>query len=160
MKIETYMDFTVRAFNYLDGETENLTEEQLDWKSCEEANTIRNILGHLFDEWYGDLPKITSGVEVLEDDDSQALRERASFYGFNGVEGKSLNQIKSDLISGKNFFFSELGKISDEDLSREVEWFKGKMSIGNYLIIFIAEIFHHEGQIAAILGVKNRIKGL
>ena len=57
MEINTVKEFTKRAFKYLDGETKSLTEDQLDWKSCPEANTIRNILGHLFDEWYGDIPK-------------------------------------------------------------------------------------------------------
>ncbi len=32
--------------------------------------------------------------------------------------------------------------------------------MSNYLLIFIAEILHHEGQIAAIRAVERRIKGL
>ncbi len=40
------MEFTREAFRHLDNATKELTEEQLDWKSCPKANTIRNILDH------------------------------------------------------------------------------------------------------------------
>ena len=56
-KIGTIKEFTMVGFNRLNSATKNLTEEQLDWKSCSEANTISNILGHLIGEWYGFVPK-------------------------------------------------------------------------------------------------------
>ena len=53
-----------------------------------------------------------------------------------------------------------LDGISDEALAKEMEWFMGKQSTANYLMLGVSEILHHEGQIAAILGVEKRIKGL
>jgi hypothetical protein len=153
------MEFTQEAFNYLDNITKDLTEELLDWKSCPEANTVRNILGHLLLEWYVVLPKILSGETVLPDEEESVLRERLLVRGFVGVEEKSLEEIKIDLTEGKKYVFSELGKIPDEDLAKELEWYRGKQTVSHYLMnIFVKEILHHEGQIAAILGVKKRIK--
>ncbi len=159
-KIDTFTDFMKEALRYLDMATEALTEEQLDWKSCPEANTIRSILGHLLVEWHGDLPKLLSGDEVLSDEDVSVLKERALAHGYTGVEGKSVEEIRVDLTEGKKYLLAELDRLEDEDLTKEVEWFKGKQSIGKYLMIFIAEIFHHEGQITAILGVEKRIMAL
>jgi uncharacterized damage-inducible protein DinB len=88
------------------------------------------------------------------------LRKRALARGYTGVEGKSVEEIRVDLTEGKKYLLAELDKLKDEDLTREVEWFKGKQSLGKYLMIFIAEIFHHEGQITAILGLEKRIKDL
>ena len=37
-------------------------------------------------------------------------------------------------------------------------WFRGKQSREFYLLLFISEILHHEGQIAAILGIGKRMQ--
>jgi len=55
---------------------------------------------------------------------------------------------------------AELDKVKDEDLAKEMDWFMGKLPVGNYLMIGVSEILHHEGQIAAIRGVEKRVKGL
>jgi uncharacterized damage-inducible protein DinB len=136
------------SLNRLDNTTKNLSKEQLDWKSCSEANTVRNILGHLVGEWYGFIPKIVAGSKDAE------------VEGYAGTEGKSLEQIKADYEAGKANLMKTLDGISDEDLAKEMEWFMGKQSTANYLMLGVSEILHHEGQIAAILGVEKRIKGL
>jgi uncharacterized damage-inducible protein DinB len=147
-KIGTIKEFTMHGFNRLNNATKNLTEEQLDWKSCTEANTIRNLLGHLIGEWYGFVPKILSGNKDLE------------VEGYVGTEGKSLEEIKKDLSEGQKHLLAELAKVKDEDLAKEMDWFMGKQPVGSYLMLGVSEIIHHEGQIAAILGVDKRIKGL
>ena len=48
--IKTLKAFTELGFDRLDRATKDLTEEQLDWQSCVEANTIRWILTHLSSE--------------------------------------------------------------------------------------------------------------
>jgi uncharacterized damage-inducible protein DinB len=140
-KIGTIKEFTMVGFNRLNNATKDLTEEQLDWKSCSEANTIRNILGHLIGEWYGFVPNLE--VE-----------------GYAGTEGKSLDEIKADLSEGQKHLLAELAKIKDEDLAKEMDWFMGKQTVGSYLMLGVSEITHHEGQIAAILGVEKRIAGV
>jgi len=147
-KVDNIKHFAGMSLNRLDNTTKNLSEEQLDWKSCSEANTVRNILGHLVGEWYGFIPKIAAGSKDAE------------VEGYAGTEGKSLEQIKADYEAGKANLMKTLDGISDEDLAKEMEWFMGKQSTANYLMLGVSEILHHEGQIAAILGVEKRIKGL
>jgi uncharacterized damage-inducible protein DinB len=147
-KVDNIKHFARMSLNRLDNTTKNLSKEQLDWKSCSEANTVRNILGHLVGEWYGFIPKIVAGSKDAE------------VEGYAGTEGKSLEQIKADYEAGKANLMKTLDGISDEDLAKEMEWFMGKQSTANYLMLGVSEILHHEGQIAAILGVEKRIKGL
>ena len=145
-KMGTIKEFTQVGFNRINNATKDLTEEQLDWKSCSEANTIRNILGHLIGEWYGFIPKILAGDKDLE------------VKGYSGAEGKSLEEIMGDLAEGQKHLLAELGKVKEEDLAKEMDWFRGKQPVGSYLMLGVSEILHHEGQIAAIRGVENRIK--
>lgn len=147
-KVDGMKHFATMSLNRLDGATKNITEEQLDWKSCSEANTIRNILGHLIGEWYGFVPKIAAGSKDAE------------VEGYAGTEGKSLEEIKADLEAGKANLMKTLDGISDEDLAKEMDWFMGKQPKANYLMMGISEILHHEGQISAVLGVEKRIKGV
>jgi uncharacterized damage-inducible protein DinB len=146
-KMGTIKKFTQVGFNRLNNATKDMTEEQLDWKSCSEANTIRNVVGHLIGEWYGFIPKILAGNKDLE------------VEGYAGAEGKSLEQIMGELAEGQKHLLAELEKVKDEDLAKEMDWFMGKQSVGSYLMLGVSEIIHHEGQIAAIRGVENRIKG-
>ena len=147
-KMGTIKEFTMVGFNRLNNATKNLTEEQLDWMSCSEANTIRNVLGHLIGEWYGFVPKILAGNKDLE------------VEGYIGTEGKSLEEIKKDLSEGQKHLVAQLATVKEEDLAKEMEWFMGKQPTGSYLMLAVSEIIHHEGQIAAVLGVEKRIKGL
>ena len=147
-KVDGIKHFASMSLNRLDNATKNVTEEQLDWKSCSEANTIRNILGHLIGEWYGFIPKIVAGSKDAE------------VEGYAGTEGKSWDEIKVDYEAGKANLMKILDGISDEDLAKEMEWFMGKQSTAHYLMLGVSEILHHEGQIAAVLGVEKRIKGV
>jgi len=146
-KMKSIKEFTQVGFNRLNNATKDLSEEQLDWKRCSEANTIRNVLGHLIGEWYGFVPKILAGDKDLE------------VKGYSGAEGKSLEEIMSDLAEGQKHLMAQLDKVKDEDLTKEMDWFMGKQSVGSYLMLGISEILRHEGQIAAIRGVENLIKG-
>ena len=145
-KIGTIKEFTMVGFNRLNNATKNLTEDQLDWKSCSEANTIRNVLGHLIGEWYSFVPKILAADKDLET------------KGYAGTEGKSLDEIKADLAEGQKHLVAELSKVSEEDLAKEMDWFMGKQTVGRYLMLGVSEIIHHEGQIAAILGIEKRVQ--
>jgi uncharacterized damage-inducible protein DinB len=147
-KVDGMKHFATMSLNRLDNATKNITEEQLDWKSCSEANTIRNILGHLIGGWYGFIPKIAAGSKDAE------------VEGYAGTEGKSVAEIKADIETGKAQLMKVLDGISDEDLAKEMEWFLGKQPKANYLMMGISEILHHEGQISAVLGVEKRIEGV
>ncbi len=147
-KVDGIKQFAGLSLNRLDNATKNITEEQLDWMSCSEANTIRSIMGHLIGEWYGFVPKIAAGDKDAE------------VPGYAGADGKSLDEIKADYEAGKAELMKILDGIKEEDLGKEMDWFMGKQPMGQYLMLGVSEILHHEGQIAAILGVEKRIKGV
>ena len=151
-KINTIKEFAGLGFMRLDRALDGLTEEQLDWMSCSEANTIRNILTHLISEWYGFIPKIIAG-----DKDAQV---KGVPEGYVGSTDLSLEDLMKDYKEGKEYLLKKLGKVKDEDLGKEMDWFMGKQTIGSYLMLGVSEIIHHEGQIAAIRGVEKRLKGL
>lgn len=150
--IDAIKEFAELGFTRLDGSLKDLTEEQLDWTSCSHANTIRNILTHLISEWYGFVPKIIAG-----DKDAKV---KGVAEGYVGNKELTLAKIMKDLKEGKDHLRAELGKVKQEDLAKEMDWFMGKKPRGFYLMLGVSEIIHHEGQIAAIRGVEKRIKGL
>ncbi|MBD3207569.1 hypothetical protein GF319_14655 [Candidatus Bathyarchaeota archaeon] len=148
--VETIKEFANLGFMRLERATSDLTEEQLDWQSCREANTIRWILTHLNSEFFGFIPKIVSGNKDLESE----LPE-----DYVGNMEYSLEKIMGDLEKGKIKLMGMLDDLDNEDLDEEMEWFFGKRTKGFYLMLAVSEIVHHEGQIAAILGVEKRMKG-
>ena len=146
-KIDTIKEFAELGFTRLDGALKDLPEEQLDWKSCTEANTIRNIMTHLIGEWYGFIPKI-----IKADKDAEVK-------GYEAKPDMSLEELMKDYQKGKEHLRAKLGKVKDADLAKEMDWFMGKKPMGFYLMLGVSEIIHHEGQIAAIRGVNKRLQG-
>ncbi|UCH56598.1 MAG: DinB family protein [Candidatus Bathyarchaeota archaeon] len=142
--------FAQIGFLRLDRATKDLTEDQLDWKSCAEANTIRRILTHLSQEIHVYMPGLLKGnlkykPEGWPDD-------------YVGNPAYSLEKIKSDLEKGKEKLLTTLAETSDEFLAEEMELFMGIKSRKFYVTFLVSEILHHEGQIAAILGLNKRMK--
>ena len=151
VKAKTMKAFAEVGFNRLERATKDLKEEQLDWKSCPEANTIRWIMTHINSELHTFIPKI------LKVDKDYVPEGWPSDYV--GNTSYSLDKIMKDYNEGKAKVLENLGKVTDETLAKEMDWFYGKAPIENYLMLAISEILHHEGQIAAILGVEKRMKG-
>lgn len=149
--IETMKAFANLGFMRLERATKDLTEEQLDWQSCAEANTIRWILTHLNSELFSFIPKILKG------DPSYTPEGWPEDYVGNA--GYSLEKILGDLEKGKGKLIKKFEKLTPELLAEELDWFYGKQPKQNYLMLAISEILHHEGQISAILGVEKRMKG-
>ena len=150
-KIETLKAFADMGFFRLERALKDLKEEQLDWKSCSEANTIRWILTHLSSELHVFVPKILTGNTeyVLEGWPEDYI----------GNTSYSLEKILGDIEEGKAKLMKSFDEIAADSLADEIDWFFGKKPKELYLILAISEILHHEGQIAAILGVEQRIKG-
>lgn len=150
-KIETIKAFTALGFDRLERAIKDLKEEQLDWLSCSEANTIRWILTHISNELHVFVPKILKG-------DKDYVPEGWP-ENYTGNPGYSLEKILGDLKEGKDKLFESLDELTPEDLAEEIDWFYGKRPKEAYLMLAVSEIIHHEGQIAAILGIEKRMKG-
>lgn len=151
-KIGSIKAFAQMGFDRLERATKDLKEEQLDWKSCSEANTIRWILTHLSQELHVSIPRVISG------DKGYMPKDWPSDYV--GNMGFSLKRIMEDLESGKADLMKRLSELTAESLSEEIDYFMGKRSREYYVTLMVSEILHHEGQVAAILGVEKRMKGL
>jgi uncharacterized damage-inducible protein DinB len=143
--------FANLGFDRLERATKDLKPEQLDWKSCPQANTIRWILTHLSSELHVFIPKIVSG--------DKNYTPKGWPEDYVGNTSYSLEKIKADLEKGKKNLMRTLNKLKDKDLAEPLDWFYGVQPKENYLMLAISEIIHHEGQIAAILGVEKRMKG-
>ena len=150
-KIETMKAFTQLGLGLLDRRTAELKEAQLDWKPCAEANTIRWILTHLSYEMHVFFPKVVKGNKDYKPEDWPD--------DYVGNARYSLEKIKRDLETGKAKLMKMLDKLTPEDLAQEMDWFSGVKPKEAYLMLGISEIFRHEGQIAAILGVEKRMQG-
>jgi len=150
-KVETIRAFASLGFDRLDRATKDLKPEQLDWKYCPEANTIRWILTHLSSELHVFVPKILRG-------DKDYVPEGWP-EDYTGNKNYSLEKIMGDIKDGRAKLMESLDGLTDEALSEEMDWFYGKQPKEKYLMLAISEILHHEGQIAAILGVEKRMKG-
>jgi hypothetical protein len=59
-----------------------------------------------------------------------------------GNKELSLEKILKDLKKGKDHLRSELAKVKDKDLAKEMEWFMGEKTRGFYLMLGVSEIIH------------------
>jgi uncharacterized damage-inducible protein DinB len=151
-KIETIKAFAQVGFYRLERATKDLKEEQLDWKSCPQANTIRWLLTHLSSELHSFVPKILKG--------DKGYKPEGWPDDYVGNKAYTLKKINADLDEGKKKLMKSLDKLTEEELAVEMDWFYGKRPKEAYLMLAISEIHHHEGQIAAILGLESRMKGV
>ena len=149
-KIDAIKAFTEMGLFRLRGVVKDLKEEQLDWKYCPQANTIRWILTHLASEFHVFIPKILTG--------DKEYKPEGWPDDYVGNQSYSLEKILEDIEEGEKALMNKLDGL-EEVLSEEIDWFMGKRTKEYYLMLAISEIHHHEGQIAAILGVESRIKG-
>ena len=149
-KIETIKAFAQVGFDRLERATKDLKEEQLDWMSCPQANTIRWLLTHLSSELHSFVPKILKG--------DKGYKPEGWPDDYVGNSAYTLKKINVDLDEGKKKLMKSLDKLTEEELAVEMDWFYGKKPKEAYLMLAISEIHHHEGQIAAILGLESRMK--
>jgi uncharacterized damage-inducible protein DinB len=149
VRTDAIKEFADVGFKWLGNATKGLKQEQLDWKSSEHANTIRWILTHLSEELNVELPKLMGG---------EVPGEWPADY--TGNTSYKLDKILGDIEAGKKKLYAGLEKLTDGQLLEEVEAWGMKKPRGWFVDVMVAELIHHEGQIAAILGVEKRAKGI
>jgi len=149
VKTDMIKDFAEIGFDRLANVTKDLKPEQLDWKSCTEANTVRWILTHTSEELNVYLPGFLS---------EEKPKDWPKDYV--GNPKYKLEKIMADIQRGHRKLNAGLNKLTNEKLDEEVSAWEGKKPRQYYIMVMVSEILHHEGQVAAILGVEKRIKGL
>lgn len=135
------------AFDRMDRGMEGLTGEELDWKSCEEANTIRWMLTHLAYEWNIFLPRFLGR-------DVEAWPE-----SYVGDPSLTLERIQRDLDKGRAIFDEGLKFLTPEALGEEIQFFSRRTTREYALIQVLAEVIHHGGQLAHARGCMERQRG-
>jgi uncharacterized damage-inducible protein DinB len=144
--------FTEIGFSRLEAAIKDLTEEQLDYKICPEATTIRWILTHLAAVLHVYFPKTLTG--------NKDYKPEGWPDDYTGNPSYSLEKILGDLETGKTKLFENIENLDTMALDKELDWFFGVKTREYYFMLGISEIHHHEGQISAILGVEKRLNGL
>jgi len=148
VKTNLIKEFALMGLDRLDSTTKDLKPEQLDWKSCPQANTVRWVLTHISEELNVYLPK------------SIGTAPPAKWpKDYVGNTSYKLEKINKDIERGKRGLKAGLNKLTNEKLEEEISGWAGKKTRQFYIMRGVSEILHHEGQIAAILGVEKRIKG-
>lgn len=150
-KIEAMRIFTEFGLTRLEWDLRKLKKEALDWKLCPEANSVRWLLTHISMILNIYLPRaFTSDLEYLPEK-----------WPKNYLDDKSLSKEKilKDIETGREKALSGFQELSSESLEEHIDWYIGDNKRETYLMILASEILHHEGQVAAIIGLIERIEG-
>lgn len=151
-KIGAMRIFTKFGLERLRWDLREVAPELLDWKLCEEANSIRWLLAHISMVLNVYIPRaVTVDLDYVPEgwpDD----------YADDG--SRSLEMLVADIEGGEVRALESLSNLSPESLEDTLDWYIGKERREVYLMILASEILHHEGQVAAAIGLKRRMDGL
>lgn len=148
-KISAMRIFSQFGLDRLGWEVRGVTEDLLDWKYSEGANTIRWLLTHVSEVLNVYFPRALTG-------DLQ-YRPEGWPEGYGGAEGLTLEGILRDIEEGRRGLMRRFDELVPSALEEELDWYIGVEKRELYLMILTSEILHHEGQIAAIIGLKKRL---
>ena len=151
-RVNALIKFSNIGFSRLEMSTKDLTEEQLDIKSCPEASTIRWVLTHLIEILHVFVPKVLTGDKEYKPEGWPG--------DYTGNPSYSVEKILEDLESSKAAYLEHLENIDIPSLDESIDWFYGVQPREIYLMLAVSEIHHHGGQIAAILGIAKRMEDL
>ncbi|HUS78126.1 MAG TPA: DinB family protein [Patescibacteria group bacterium] len=147
-RIDTIKEFANLAFGRLDRATKDITDKELDWRPCPEANSPRWIMTHLAQEWNVYIPKIMKG-----DPDYKPPGWPEDYVDNKGYK---LEKIKADMENGKKMLLEGLEGLTPEKAAEEIPLFGGTRRRDAGLLMFISEVIHHEGQLATTMGTYKR----
>ena len=149
-KVDAIKLFAQAGYDRLGRATKDLKKDHLDWKSVEQANSIRWILSHMSQEANVLVPRIVKG------DTSYTPAGWPADYINNPTH--SVESLLADIEKGKTGFLASLDTLKDSDLDVDIDFYGGKRKRGAVLVNMVSEVIHHEGQISAILGLMKRME--
>ncbi len=146
-KIETLKAFANTAFGRYEMTMKDLKEADIEWKPVEEANNIKWILTHLSQQWNVGFQRTFRGDNGW----------KPAGWPDDYVGGKiTYAKLSADLAKGKAGVLEGLGKLTEADLSVDVQSPSGPVKRFDRLMRQLSEVAHHEGQIAYIRGAITR----
>ena len=140
-------DFADYIFNRLENIADELGEEEMQWRPVEESNSIYWILTHTTRIAYLLIP--------------QVLNETYNPSGWDDDYEKhkhSLEELRNDLKKGREKVVNGISKLSEDQLSQEIEIWGRKRPLKEPLFMLLGELLHHHGQIAMLRGIYKRTK--
>lgn len=139
--------FAEIAFERFDEAMKNISKEEVNWQPMDEANSIKWILTHLSQQWNVGIPRILKGDPEFKPEGwpEDYISKPHSF-----------EKLIDDLKKGKNALLRGLEELSLADLEAEISLWGGTKKREYGLLIYLSEIYHHEGQIAYLRGAINR----
>ena len=150
-KIEAMKTFTEFGLKRLEWDLNKIDKETLDWKICPEANSIRWLLTHISTVLNVYLPRaFSNNLDYLPENWPKNYHDNINL---------SLETIIEDIDQGKKITVRRFQELSPESLEENLAWYIGDAKRETYLMILSSEILHPEGQIAAIIGLKDRLDG-
>jgi len=150
-KIEAMRIFTEFGLTRLEWDLRNLDDGFLDWRPAPEANSVRWLLTHISMVLNVYLPRAFTGdLEYLPDDWPGNYLDEASL---------SMERILEDIEEGKVTVIKGFRELAPESLEDNLDWYIGDTKRETYLMILASEVLHHEGQVAALKGLKERMEG-
>ncbi len=147
-KVEMIKKFADVAFDRLDTAIKDLSEKEVDWHPIPELNSIRWILTHLSQQWNVGLQKIIKG--------NPNYKPAGWPEDYVGNKSHTLDKIINDLANGKESLLGYIERLKPSDLETEISIWGGRRKVQTVLLLFLSEIFHHEGQIAYLKGAIRR----
>ena len=147
-KVELIKTFAEIAFERFDSAMKDLSEKEIDWRPMEETNSIRWILTHLSQQWNVGIPRILKGDPEYKPKDWPE--------DYVGNRSYSFEKIMSEIEKGRNIVMSGLEELTLAGLEAEIPLWGGTKKRQYGLLIYLSEIFHHEGQIAYLRGAVKR----
>jgi len=131
------------------GHTVNdLSEDELRWKPCRGSNTIEWILTHMARIGYVLIPQAIQGTVKpggWEDDYEE--------------HPHNLDELLGDLEKTHMIISEALSETSDEELAEPLTIWGIETDRKSLLFHLLAELIHHNGQIAMLRGIYRRSVG-
>ena len=149
-RIEAIRAFALLALERLDHTVADISEEDLDWRMCEGANSVRWILTHT-----AQLGNIYIWKTLADDWDWWPDGWPRDYVDNPSY---SLERIRKDLATGREGFMEALGGVTGEKISEVID-FWGPRTREYAMMFIISEVIHHEGQLAHAMGILKRQRG-
>ncbi|MDH5792087.1 MAG: DinB family protein [Candidatus Bathyarchaeota archaeon] len=134
-------------FERIEGTVKDLSEDEATWKPCQDSNDIRWILTHMARIGRILIPQILEGtVKPGGWDDDYERQPHA------------LNELIEDLSKAHEIISEGLDETSDAELGKSLTLWGREIDCKSLLFHLLAELIHHNGQIAMLRGTYKRCK--
>ncbi len=141
------------SFNWIWGILKGISDDELDWKINEKANTIRWIVGHLnwFEEW---------SCDAIEETGIYLIREQPT----TSFQSDNYEEMKTRFSNAREKYKALTDNITPEQMRRSAEYLyndydnkRAQIDLRTILAIHSTHFYGHLYQIRMIRGTYSRV---